>query len=37
MKFIVESQKEEKQDYKQGGPGPYTTLCYNCSEDPRAC
>ena len=34
MKFIVEAQKEEKQD--KGGPK-YTTMCWLCSEDPRAC
>ncbi len=33
MKFIVEAQKEEKQERKGGR----TTLCIQCSEDPRFC
>ncbi len=36
MKFIVEAQKEEKQD-KQGGCNNYTTMCADCGEDPRFC
>ena len=32
MKFIVEPQKEEKQEKK--GP---ITMCYKCSEYPPAC
>ncbi len=35
MKFIVEAQKENKQD--KGGCSKYTTMCWLCSEDPRAC
>ena len=37
MKFIVEAQKEEKQNYKQGGCMKAHTLCGLCSEDPRFC
>ena len=33
MKFIVEPQKEDKQE-KNGGK---TTMCALCSEDPRFC
>ena len=36
VKFIVEAQKEEKQD-KQGGCSKYTTMCADCGEDPRFC
>ncbi len=34
MKFIVPAQKEETQEKYCGK---YTTMCWLCSEDPRAC
>lgn len=34
MKFIVEPQKEDKQEYKGGGR---TTMCAQCSENPIFC
>lgn len=33
MKFIIEPQKEEKQEM----PGGKITLCAKCSENPRFC
>jgi hypothetical protein len=35
MKYIVESQKEDKQD--GFGPPDVTTMCVLCGEDPRGC
>jgi hypothetical protein len=35
MKYIVESQKQDKQE--KNGPGHYVTMCVLCSEHPRYC
>lgn len=35
MKFIVEPQKEEKQEKRPCGK--FITMCALCSEDPRFC
>jgi hypothetical protein len=37
VKFIVEAQKEDRQDHQYKGCKEMMTLCADCAENPRFC